>query len=123
MEKSALKNQFILPTSRTYNMFTSSAKNCEYDKQIKNSHIANKLHKGTIMSEENYRYIEKKQNGTSITFEFPTKTKDNTVIKAEVKDILLQVLKEYLKSISWHSGEQLETTPIACPNQKGGTNQ
>lgn len=99
MEKSSLKNQFILSTSRTYNMFTSSAENCEYDKQTKNSYIASKLHKGTVMPEENYRYIEKKQNGISITLEFPVKVKDNNAIKTEVKDVLSQVLKEYLNNM------------------------
>lgn len=100
MEKNTLKNQFILPTCRTYNIHTFPDKSpYEYDKQINNSHITSKLHKGNVMSEENYRYIEKKQNGISITMEFPVKAKDNNAIKAEVRDILSYVLKEYLRSI------------------------
>lgn len=95
MEKNSPKKQFIFPIHSTYNMLTSSNGNYEYDKQSKNSHITNKLHKEAVMSQENYKYIEKMQDGLSIILEFPANTGFEEQVKSEIKDILCHVLNEY----------------------------
>lgn len=49
------------------------------------------------MSQKKYSYIESKQDGLSITLQFPAKTEQEEPIKAEIKDILCNILNEYQK--------------------------
>lgn len=49
------------------------------------------------MSQKNYSYIERKQDGLSIILQFPAKTEQEEPIKAEIKAILCNILNEYQK--------------------------
>lgn len=48
------------------------------------------------MNKENFSFLETEQNGISITFVFPPKTKKEENTKDEIKNILRSVLKQYL---------------------------
>lgn len=52
------------------------------------------------MKKEEYRQVEIKGNEMPIILEFPQKTDNEKCIKNEIKDILFNILNEYLEKSS-----------------------
>ncbi|MCM1496960.1 MAG: hypothetical protein NC124_00665 [Clostridium sp.] len=52
------------------------------------------------MDEENYHYYEETQNGITVTFALPKQSREEECTKKEVKNILSDILKTYLKNVS-----------------------
>lgn len=48
------------------------------------------------MDEEKYSYLEMEQNGMTIIYVFPSKTRKEECTKNEIKNILTSVLQQYL---------------------------
>lgn len=82
-----------------YNPFPYRKKQ-EYDKLCSNTLVMKKIRKGNNMDKENYRYFETEQNGMTVTFVLPEQSSEEECIKKDVKDILSDVLKKYLKNVS-----------------------
>ncbi len=74
----------------------------EYDKLFQNRNRINKVGRGSSMNQEDWKRLERKQNGMKVILEFPRKSEREEDIKneenmeREVKGVLSIVLQEYL---------------------------
>lgn len=48
------------------------------------------------MKQEDCKYLQRKQNGMQVILQFPRKSQHEERIKREVKEILFEILQEYL---------------------------
>ena len=95
------KNQFILPLDSTYNNGTFPYdKNCECDKLFHNNNSISKINKAVFMNNHDGNQSETMQNSIQLILEFPEKSNDEEYIKHEIKQILSNILLEYLEKIS-----------------------
>lgn len=70
--------------------------NFAYNKPFSNTLVISKTHEGNDMDKENCNYLETKQQGMTVTFVFPPKTKRGESTKNEIKNILTSGLQQYL---------------------------
>lgn len=70
--------------------------NIAYNKPFLNNLVVSKTHKGNDMDKKNCNYLETKQQGMTITFVLPAKNKKEECTKNEIKNILTNVLQQYL---------------------------
>lgn len=73
---------------------------CECDKISPNSNRIRKNNRGSSMKEENYEQLEMEHGGMQMILKFPKEQKGEEHIKKDVKQILSNILQEYIERIS-----------------------
>ena len=84
----------------TYNNPFINKKNFECDKLFHNNNSISKINKAVFMNNHDGNQSETMQNSIQVILEFPEKSNDEEYIKHEIKQILSNILFEYLEKIS-----------------------
>lgn len=94
-----IRRQVIFPQDNSHNTLVYG-NIAEYDKLFLNKNRIRKVDRGSSMKQQDYKYLELKQNGMQVILEFTGKSENEENIKREVKEILSYVLQEHLTKIS-----------------------
>lgn len=75
----------------------SMVKQTECDKLQNNNIVTNSIEMERSMINETYQQLEINQSGMKVILEFPQQAEKEEAIKAEVKSVLISILREQMR--------------------------
>lgn len=75
----------------------SMVKQTECDKLQNNNIVTNSIEMERSMINETYQQLEINQSGMKVILEFPQQVEKEEAIKAEVKSVLISILREQMR--------------------------